>query len=443
MLPSDLEKPTLTFIHRSGLVLTAGFVPSPYISLAGSYKGLIRAISTTQPDRDPPGFGPEDGTASSNSTEGLFNLTLMSTGAFSGNLTIDGSVFNIAGLFDHLLNARFGSTRASRFFVPRTNKPSLVVEFGIDVTGITGSLTAVDFRGIATAVSRITANGAFYNGVSQVVPPQFLGPGGSNGVFTVVFASMGVSSQPDGFEERFYPQGDGIGTITVSKAGIVTLTNCTLADGTTGVTASTFFTSSAACPLFIPLYSRRGFLSSSVIFNAADAGSDLSDGGTGTLWSRPFINTHYYPEGWPEVIKVSLLGAKYTITSGQSVFKDRDGGDADALGDNLDPPDADGNVTLKFADGQLSGLLTKTANVATNDVVTKVPINDPTFTMSIARATGFITGTFRHSDGTVPSFKAIIFQKGLDAGAYGFFLTKPPVPIDYTGESGGVTILGN
>jgi hypothetical protein len=42
----------------------------------------------------------------------------------------------------------------------------------------------------------------------------------------------------------------------------------------------------------------------------------------------------------------------------------------------------------------------------------------------------------------VPAFKGMIYQKGPNAGAYGFFLTKQPVPIDYTGVSGGVSLIG-
>ena len=61
---------------------------------------------------------------------------------------------------------------------------------------------------------------------------------------------------------------------------------------------------------------------------------------------------------------------------------------------------------------------------------------------TVNRTTGSITGTLRHTDDTLPSFNAIIIQKGPHAGAYGYFLTKQPTPIDYTGESGRVMIIG-
>jgi hypothetical protein len=113
-----------------------------------------------------------------------------------------------------------------------------------------------------------------------------------------------------------------------------------------------------------------------------------------------------------------------------------------ADGADLQLADADGNATLSFSQGLLSEDLVKSANLSATDVVARVPDNDPTFTMVLSRATGMITGTFTHTDDTKPNYSAIIIQKGPDAGAHGYFLTKQPVPIYYMGESGGVTILG-
>src|SRR5881397_3720019 len=80
-----------------------------------------------------------------------------------------------------------------------------------------------------------------------------------------------------------------------------------------------------------------------------------------------------------------------------------------------------------------------TAPVVRLIVIVKVPDNDLTFTITINRTTGAVTGTFTHTDDSVPAFGGIIYQKGPNAGGYGYFMTKQPVPIDYTGESGAVT----
>ena len=56
--------------------------------------------------------------------------------------------------------------------------------------------------------------------------------------------------------------------------------------------------------------------------------------------------------------------------------------------------------------------------------------------------TGAISGTFTHTDDSVLTFKGIILQKGALAGGIGFFQTRQPVPIDYTGETGMVNLQG-
>lgn len=42
----------------------------------------------------------------------------------------------------------------------------------------------------------------------------------------------------------------------------------------------------------------------------------------------------------------------------------------------------------------------------------------------------------------LPEFKGILYPRGSRAGGYGYFLSKQPKPIDYTGESGNVLLIG-
>jgi hypothetical protein len=44
-------------------------------------------------------------------------------------------------------------------------------------------------------------------------------------------------------------------------------------------------------------------------------------------------------------------------------------------------------------------------------------------------------------EGSKASYQGVIFQKGTDAGGYGYFLSNQPKLLDYAGESGGVEIL--
>lgn len=520
-----LDKNSLTFLFREGLQLTANFAANPYSSfVTGDYNGLIQP-SPTLPDRAPVlSDSGEDGSVSSNTTQGLFTGNILSTGGFSGKLTIDGLVLNVAGAFDHLGRARFGTSRATSLMVTRTGKPSLEVSLTSDrASSITGTITIRSFQqSIVEAVCTLDATRAYYNGTA-LIPFNFVGPApgyathtftvimppvppfeGITGTFNagaetfdpgvpnafvngdiVVFRELGTRPdisedvlytvinkgvatatsfqlqgnsgtvdlttagtgtavrnpqdlQTEGYPTLDYPQGHGFGTITVTKAGLVTFSG-TLADGTP-VGASSKLSLDDEAPLFAPLYNKLGFFSVQTSFSAQSGSDILPVSGTRVLWNRPRQTTsHYYPAGWPEGITTDLLGAVYLqATDPKSMVKAPGGGD-------LQDPDEDGNVSLVINSSQWIEPLTKAANIAkvgTNDVVTKVPDNDPTFTLKITRASGAISGTFTHLDDTGPEFKGILYPRGPRAGGYGHFLTKQPNPIDYTGESGNILLIG-
>ena len=525
LLASSLEKPTLSFIFREGLILIANFVPNPFTPLAGQYNGLIHASTN-------PSLALPNGTTPGNSTEGLFTATVTGTGAFSGRLTIDGTVLSMAGVFDDGGVGRFGSSRSKVLAVARTGKPSLEVSFEMDIDPnrtndtISGDVIATDFqRTVTTAVSRVTADRAFYDGLT--VPTTAF-----DGKFTVVFpskapfktATVHVDGANNGFDTVFpagslvdndrivfaapapggltagqvffinnigsgrftlldttgglptiepsvnatftvifdpearqikglgapdYPQGDGFGFLTISKAGVVTLFSGRLADNTV-VTASTRLSKEDEFPLFLPLYNKKGYLSGEVELIPSRNDSDFS--AVNLQWLRPFDATsHYYPHGWPQVIRVDCLGAIYapTFTPASSVLRRADSPDAGEVGDPLLAPDpANGNAKLSFFNGQLSGALNRTVNISTTNAISKVPANDTSFTLSLTAATGAFSGTFVHENNegvavplTTP-YQGVIYQKGVDARGFGFFRTRQPSPIDFTGESGSVTLLG-
>ncbi|MDB6118840.1 MAG: hypothetical protein JWO08_2621, partial [Verrucomicrobiaceae bacterium] len=99
-----------------------------------------------------------------------------------------------------------------------------------------------------------------------------------------------------------------------------------------------------------------------------------------------------------------------------------------------------GNATLAFSDGKLTSTQTKSVNISAANAVTKVPVTNPSYVLTLAPTTGDISGTFTHTDGTKPAYKGKIIQKGANGGAYGYFLTASPKVIDGTGESGGVSL---
>ncbi len=125
----------------------------------------------------------------------------------------------------------------------------------------------------------------------------------------------------------------------------------------------------------------------------------------------------YYRNGWPNGIAVNLRGAKYLAATGVPNLP--------TLGS------VDGNATLKVSKGLLIGPLTFNADIAAND---KVKLISPDFTLSLAKATGVITGKFKDDIGKKPAFVGTIYQKGPNAGGFGYFLSVP-LP-GATGQSG-------
>jgi hypothetical protein len=280
-----------------------------------------------------------------------------------------------------------------------------------------------------TAVSDVETDRAYFNGTTVPVPDDYLtvkGTSKTDGIFTAFFGPQEPASQSPGLTTTDYPQGKGFATIKVSKTGLVSLAG-TLADGT-AITASAPLSEAKTWPLFAQLYNKGGFISGQVDLSIG-AASDLS--AMGLLWSRPFMDVQHYPFGWAEGVKVDLLGAKYAVTPNISVLS------------GLPIADADGNAVLTFTDGLLADPVGKPMNLTTADVVTKIPSTDASYTLAINRATGLMNGTFTHTNGTKPSFQGIIFQKAGSphSGGHGFFLTPIPAVKDYTGESGGVTLL--
>jgi hypothetical protein len=438
---SALQRTNITFIYREGLELNANFVPNPFVSLAGTYHGLIRPSSSL--------------TVRTNSTEGGFTAVVMSSGGFSGKLTIDGAVHRIAGAFDADGNARFGTTRSLTQVVARAGKPSIVVALSLNIAAnqsnpavddkITGTITTTDFlQSVTTAECTVDSDRAVYDGATSIVPAAYLGANNANGIFTAVLPAKNVSQQTPGYTKLDFPQGSGIAFITITKAGTITVTG-TLSDNSS-FTVSTALSQIGATnanrfPLFVPMYGGKGFLSGFVQLDSTQASSDMA--AMNLQWLRPTQPTAtHYLYGWPDAIKVDLLAAKYVVTADQSVLKAPDGADAGSDGDPLGSTSESGNVALAISDGQLSETLNKSANVSIADGVTKVPFNDSTFALSINRKTGMVIGSFSHSDDSVPTYNAVILQKGPDAGAYGFFLTTPTVPIDFSGEAGGIILLG-
>ena len=400
--------------------------------VSGTFNGLVTAQNGTTP-----GLG----------TEGFFNATVMDTGAFTGKLAFDGDTLSVAGSFDDTTgDARFGTALSTTLTLIRPTKPALTVALHRDLSAIgadnmiTGTVTRYDRTKSAT-VSQISTDRAYYDGLSPAttVPAAYLTATGTTGLFNVILPMRPLAQQPAVLTTADYPQGTGFGTVKITPGGAVTCAFI-LADGT-GVTAAVplarhSIAPQISFPLFAQLYSKLGYLSATVTLDSTAADTDLRTTKPGVDWYRSYLTTQYYPYGWPEVISTDLLGAKFTVTAGKSVLRATNNSD-------LLPAAPNGNADLDFDNAGLLTTVIRPVNVAATDVVTKTDLSDKGYSLTINHNSGQFSGSFTHTDGTKPAFQGIIYQKGAPAGGYGYFLTPLPKVIDYTGQSGTVTLTAH
>lgn len=379
--------------------------------LAGSYNGLITPTGAAAPG------------GNANNASGLFTATVSKTGSFTAKLLIGGTTISVKGVFANNGEARFSPSNATTLAV--ASKGKTPVQFGnlelvIDqpsakITGTLGTASTVD------------ADRAAFDGKTSLVDAAFLA---NKGKFTTVLPS---EAQPV-LTTALFPQGDGVGTITVSKTGKVSLVG-KLADGS-AIKAAATISKDYTFPLFAALYKNKGSLAGNVTMSLADiananADSDLS--ADDMLWLRPAdAKQKHYPAGWPDGVQVDLLAAS---------FRAAQKGDATSAFPGLGADDlVNGNADVQFADGKLSSMIDVSVNIAVNNKVTNAPATDKSFKVSFSPTNGTVGGTFTHSDGSKPKFIAIIYQKGANPGAYGYFLSTVPKNAP-SGEGGGVSIF--
>lgn len=353
--------------------------------------------------------------------------------------------------------SRYGSFALDGTFTPADSDPNEfadgnVIEF-FDDASLPDELKASIALGHTFTVTEKSGN-------TFKVNDQGLTPTNAGDDVVLTFAAAGAGEvmlesaprQTMGYEREDYPQGYGFGTMTLTKTGTATLAG-TLADGTP-VSATTTISQPLAAgaghdgsvAIFVPLYNKLGFVSGYVDLNYLASETDMDS--PDLKWMRPSMTTsHYYPAGWPDVLKVGLQGAKFTyvavnLAGTRSVLKAPDTA-GDDYGDDIEQTlDDNGNAELTFGDGALTEDLSKLAFLSTKDVVTLVPDNDPTFTLLPVHTTGAFSGKFIHTDDNKIDYRGVFYQKGVNSGGYGYFLTVLPRPINYTGESGWVEILG-
>lgn len=398
-----------TAIHSLGLIATPSRDRNP---APGSYAGLVE---------------PQSGTARGAGSQGYLNLTLTASRTFTGTLALNGVRHAITGKFNQKGVAHWGTDKS--LTIHRTGLPDLVIALQFDLlNALTGSVTQ--------------QTGSVISGVS-IVQAEHVVPIGSapvSGSFNVILpylpAGDSLSSfQLPGVTPADYPQGHGLGKITVASAGTAVFSG-TLADGT-AVSISAPLTGNVAAstltiPMFAQLYaSGKGLISASLIPDASNSDSDLSTGIDYLHWFRPAnALSSYYPNGWPQGVVTLMLGAHYTVTPGQSVLP------------GLAAPSSSGNAVIQADNEPGVDISYYPVNLSSTDVVSFPPPVTPGLTLALARATGQFTGSLPNVvSGTPPvvfhpTYKGIVYQKGNYTGGWGFYLTAPTI-----GQSRAVLLL--
>lgn len=413
------ELPALTFVMQPGLTLEANFILNPFTtSFTGTYAGLVMP-SFTEPS--------PDGTIPGNHNAGLLSTTLTSTGRLTGTLKIDGASLPITAIFDNGGTARFGAARLNYLTLLRPGKPDFHLVLQLDMGGrglIYGRLVQT-LGNVTQSVSDAFLDRAHYNAKTKV-PTALAGTASQryNLHFPPYYPQYGLNTAQ-------YPQGVGIGSMTINSTGTVTYAG-TLADNTP-FTASAALSRYHDCPLYVSLYTAKGCLAGNITADATETDSDATS--PGFLWCRPAqLKVQWYPGGWPNGVFLNFVGSKYLVpaaSAGVSVIP--------GLGA---VNTVNGNALLTCMDGRLTTPLEFKANITTKNVVTKVPTNATNFTLALTVGTGEISGTFLHQDDKRPAFKASTFQKaGPYQGTYGFFLTAPTAPVNGLGQGGAVMLM--
>jgi hypothetical protein len=365
--------PALTFVMQRALSVQANFIPSPFISLKGTYNGL---------------FYNTNGVTQLGS--GFISLTLTAdSGTFTGTLQIGSSKWPFTGQF----NATGGAT----ITVNRGIMTPLTLALQLDLSGgsdqVTGTVTANDNSWTA----QLVANRAVFNATTNPCPQA--------GTYTLLIPGTPGATQS--------PAGDGFGTVTVTRAGLVTLAG-TLADGTS-VSQSTTLSKSGQWALYAPAYAfGRGSILGWLTFSNAP-GSDLD----GLLsWIRPV----------QPPATAFIMG--FTVTT-------------EAVGSLYTPPSngnpilnlGTGNVAL--SDGALAQSFTNQIQLNANNTVVNLSNNGLQLTFNTGN--GAFSGNAQDpATSKWLSIKGIVLQKQNSGG--GFFLNQNQsgeVYIEATSPGGG------
>lgn len=372
-------------------------------AVAGRYQGLVRA---------------EAAVTASTISEGAVDVTLATSGKFTGQLRIAGARLPFTGRVDDTGRARFGTAGAESLLLVASPEFGGWLSWSVD-------LTPAAARRITGRFQRLTREGAAP--LSEIEAPRLAYDGRTPATSApAVFYTWQMPAQPqaNGLAVTQFPQGHSVGTLRTSRRGAVSVAG-RLADGSS-FTASTGLSAARQLPLFVSLEKGAGSLSGWLTLDETAPDSDLT--GPMLRWFKPARSAaSHYPLGWPEGLTLSLVGARYSVPAAESVLPDL----SEVAG---------ANAELTFIDGGLARPVAKDLNISRENRVRLLPEGAADHTLKLATRTGFFSGQVTLPDGSTPTYRGVILQKGAHRQGYGHFLNKPTVA-GGTGQGGGVTLI--
>jgi len=380
--------------------------------LAGAYNGLVVATPANSPLT--PIF-----------RNGLLNVVVTKTGSFTGKVFIGGTTLPLRGVIGSSGAARFGKTADASFdLTVKGSTPTAIgkLVFTVDTVSalkITGNITSNN-----TAIANIPqADRAVYNKKTNPVPTSVLNPAQEKGKYTAIFQADSSNTG----STNTYPQGDGFGSITVSPAGVVKIVG-KLADGTP-VSYSNALSTDRNWPLFVQIYSKKGFISGLVTFDDTQALSDAS--AQDVKWLKPagLPKQKLYPNGWADTITTDFFASKF-------VAPGKPGNTGTVLGSGVTGAASatTANIVVTVADGGLASAVATDASLDAKSKVTPIGATNGLKAKFVA-TTGAFSGSFTHpGTNKAVSYTGVAFQKTNTAS--GYFLYTPATGTAESGAAG-------
>ncbi len=387
-------------LHDNGGLIGGGIDTSPpqffTISISsfkeetGKYYGLIVPAVIAPPDHD---------------HFGSIQVVISRKGAVTAKLVLGGQTYTTKGSVKDTGVVIFSDSNSPIATLVRNGQSPLQLKLNVDTVNGSDRLSGSIANGTAGYAS-LTADRAIYTAKKNPRPPMINVPTGVLGKYTIALPAKTPEAQ--GQTADSFPQGAGIGFVTVKKNGSAKLVG-QLADGTKISTGGPL-SKSNVFPLYVLTDKKLGSLTGPLSIRDQPDVSDID--GDDLHWFKPppakIKQSTTYPDGWPRGILVNFIGSRYAKPNGSAAIP------------NLPAMDADGNADVNLAEAGLLDPLNLGVNIDPKSKVT--PVGAGGLKLKIKTSNGAVSGQFTHpATGQTSNITGVILQK--TGQGTGFFVS--------------------